>query len=285
MNLSSLTPASRAVLHACCCQCGSAALAELQAALAAGGDANVRDPGEEQHTALIYAAVKDGCAPVIRCLLEHGADVAAQDALGCTALHYAAVRLQVEGARLLLAYGASPNMANHSGDTPLHLAMRFIRHHSFAELRPMLQLLLRHGGDVNACSPAGGSLLHCAVRRCEDPAELAPALRFLLAAGGDVNVADPTGCTPLHAAAGVGNMAAAQLFLRHGAEVDARAADGRTPLMHAASTHSVLMVAMLLLHGADVRVRDAAGHTAADHAAACHASADMLHMLTPRGGS
>jgi hypothetical protein len=59
---------------------------------------------------------------VVFCLVKHGADVQLADSSGDTPLHWAAFKGNVQSAALLLYLGASPTAADAYGATPLHLA-------------------------------------------------------------------------------------------------------------------------------------------------------------------
>ena len=61
-------------------------------------------------------------ADTVRLLIEHGADVAAQDKTRSTALHLAALSGGSETVRLLLDHGADVSIRDESHQTPLHLA-------------------------------------------------------------------------------------------------------------------------------------------------------------------
>lgn len=56
-------------------------------------------------------------------LLEYGADVAAVDNVGSTALHYASSWGNLKSFRLLVEYGASPMKKNNVGATPTDYAL------------------------------------------------------------------------------------------------------------------------------------------------------------------
>uniref|UniRef100_A0A0X3PQC4 Uncharacterized protein n=2 Tax=Schistocephalus solidus TaxID=70667 RepID=A0A0X3PQC4_SCHSO len=91
--------------------------------LFAAGNVNARAQTSAQQTPLILAARKANAAPVVRLLLQHGADINCQDASGNTALMCAIDRGQVEVAKLLLA---RPDIQLHpqdkEGKTALDLA-------------------------------------------------------------------------------------------------------------------------------------------------------------------
>src|SRR4029453_3079274 len=60
----------------------------------------------------------------ICCLLEHGANIHAQDKNGATPLHRAVRTRCAAAVRCLLRAGADPAMRNKSGSTPFHLAVQ-----------------------------------------------------------------------------------------------------------------------------------------------------------------
>jgi len=69
----------------------------------------------------------------IRFLLDHGAEVDAQDNDHSTPLHVASYDGSVKAARLLLEYGASPRLQNNEGQTPFQVACTR-GHEEFAQL-------------------------------------------------------------------------------------------------------------------------------------------------------
>ncbi|XP_047101447.1 CARD- and ANK-domain containing inflammasome adapter protein-like isoform X4 [Schistocerca piceifrons] len=76
---------------------------------------------EERGRRLIKAAHK-GTVEEVRLLLAAGADVAARDGVGLTALHWAAQRGDAAVVRLLLSAASDPDATTVLGETPLHLA-------------------------------------------------------------------------------------------------------------------------------------------------------------------
>jgi ankyrin repeat protein len=61
-------------------------------------------------------------ADIVRLLIDHGADVTAQDETHLTPLHHAAFWGNVETVRLLIQQGADVTAQDSSKTTPLHLA-------------------------------------------------------------------------------------------------------------------------------------------------------------------
>jgi hypothetical protein len=66
----------------------------------------------------------DRQAETIRCLLDKGADLHAQDKNGATALHRAVRTRCAAAVRFLLQAGGDPSMRNRPGSTPFHLAVQ-----------------------------------------------------------------------------------------------------------------------------------------------------------------
>ena len=74
--------------------------------------------------ASLIEAVKKGAAPIVLAFLAKGASVAARDAKGGTALHWAVARGVPDCLRALLAAGADAAASDAQGTTPLALARR-----------------------------------------------------------------------------------------------------------------------------------------------------------------
>jgi hypothetical protein len=100
--------------------------------LAAGADPNAA-LNMRKSTPLHYAAdgfiTGPGWDPrrqveTIRCLLQHGADIHAQDLNGATPLHRAVRTRCAAVVKLLLKSGSDPKKKNRPGSTPFHLAVQ-----------------------------------------------------------------------------------------------------------------------------------------------------------------
>ena len=65
----------------------------------------------------------DSIADTMRLLIDHGANVAAQDETHSAPLHLAAFWCNVEAVRLLIDCGAYVNTPDGNHKTPLHLAL------------------------------------------------------------------------------------------------------------------------------------------------------------------
>ncbi|XP_043222037.1 transient receptor potential channel pyrexia-like [Amphibalanus amphitrite] len=121
--------------------------------------------GEER---VLQQAVRDGSEPLVRILLEHGADVNAANAAGSTALHTAAAGASSDGVlrALLAAPGVQLEARDRLGCTPLHLA-------AADGAAGRVRLLLEAGASVAARNGAGFTPLVDIVRRCPECLEAA----------------------------------------------------------------------------------------------------------------
>ena len=124
----------------------------VSALLEAGADANavtvqqsIYDHQDGRIPLTIAAEL--GNAAMIRCLLEHGADISLtnvhQHSFGCTALMYAARSGNYASVRLLLSQGADVNAESRHGQTALMWA-------AYHGRNLVTRCLLRAGADVNA---------------------------------------------------------------------------------------------------------------------------------------
>lgn len=104
--------------------CASAA--ELRALLEAGNSA-CTPCGEDRDYAVLVACDDDGKLPLVKLLLEHGADLQARNAHGNSALQIAAAGGAVATLEFLLSEEGGArcqvNQTDNVGDTPLHDAV------------------------------------------------------------------------------------------------------------------------------------------------------------------
>jgi len=98
-------------------------------------------------------------APVLRLLLERGADITAKTNDGSTALEWAVFADRVESVKLLLEKGANVQTKNKNGNTPLHLVSS----------KKMTELLLSFGAKVSVENNEGKIPLETAAERKGEP--------------------------------------------------------------------------------------------------------------------
>jgi len=135
--------------------------ARVEQLLRVGADPNARDMGlvplgHRGEPALVRAAAL-GESRIVRALLLKGADVAALDVVGRSALSYAACEDRLETVRLLLDTGAD---ANDSSSWIPALQGAVARDHE-----RVVELLLRSGADPNRVFDNGMTPLGLAIKR------------------------------------------------------------------------------------------------------------------------
>lgn len=229
----------------------AADLDRVRLLLERGADANAAS--ERGRTALYVAARSDGSAPIVKLLMQAGADPKASDALKSTVLHAAALGNDTESVRLIIDAGADVNAADFAGFTPLiHAA-------SNGNL-DVVRLLIAKGANVNAKTGDGSF---------QKVKNGAIALGYF---------------TPLSSAAAFGGPELVKTLLDAGADVNTADVRGMTPLMLAVSTdrQKTEVVRLLLAKGSDVNARSLAGETALDWAHKIGAR-PVIDLLTRAG--
>jgi ankyrin repeat protein len=254
---------------------------------------------------IMYAA-RQNAALAVRALAESGADLDAVDPDGMTALLVAVINAHYETAALLLDLGASPDIGDSSGMTPLYSAVDI---NTFADTpgRPaptpvgrmstvdMVKDLLAHGANPNAALSApilvrvhdrGDGTLGAgatALMRAAKKADL-DMMRVLLEGGADPTSRTKAGTDALMFASGLGGagrfaefedrqvtdadyLEAATLLLDRGANVNAASENGQTALHLAAGSRSEPYIRLLAARGARLDVKDKQGRTPLDVAA------------------
>jgi len=173
--------------------------------------------------------------------------------------------------RLLINHGADVTAEDETHSTPLHLA-------SSLGTAETVQLLIECRADVNARDGNHRTPLHLASSRDEGPKELsddadAPMARFddkadtvqlLIDYGADVTAQDDTHSTPLHLASSKGSVETVEILIKHGADVNAQNGNLSTPLHLAASSSLALeggIVRLLIKRDANVDAKDGEGRT------------------------
>jgi len=183
-------------------------------------------------------------------------------------------------AEILLQLGANPDIRGMGKQAPLHEAIRDIS---------MVQILLKHGADVNCRQDDLRTPLHLVAWYGE--LEVA---RVLLEHKADVDSRDNMGKAPLHllfehTVRCYGNIPdLAQLLLEHGADVNCQQNDLCTPLHLAARYGELKVVRVLLEHKADVDSRDNMGkaplHLLFEHAVRRYGNIpDFARLLLEHG--
>jgi len=98
----------------------------------------------------ILASVKiENPFPLVKLLIDNGADIEVTDSFGNTVLHYAIEKESMELIELFISLGCNINYsARHDKDTPLHYAY-------FQKNKKIIDYLLEHGADREALNIYG----------------------------------------------------------------------------------------------------------------------------------
>jgi ankyrin repeat protein len=227
----------------------------------------INAPGPEGSTPFMYAAIY-GDAPLLQQLLKKGAKPNLKNAAGATALMWAATNL--EKTRVLIAGGAEVNVISDDLRTPLMIAA------GSPSGKPIVQLLLNHGANVNPTKRPG--------------TESSPLIQAILAANPETMQLLIAHGADIKASAGLGFTLAflqnctrcADLLMRHDLEKDVYT----SALQSIANFADAATVKMLLDHGAAVDAPDPLGHTPLAYAAGSDlVRADVVKLLLDHGAN
>lgn len=197
-----------------------------------GADVHARDCEKKTTLMLCFGmsfAPADDAVTLAKILIQHGINIDAQDKMGRTALFYAIDKGNDKGMEFLLNCGASINIRDKKGNSPLlhalqHYPCQFVFHS--LQSRP---------------------------HRAPDLARLFAMLKTLLAHGADVNSANNEGVTPLMLA----NSKHLLYLLKHGANAAATTKDGTSVAMY--HPNSLRALRLLEKYGAVITAKNQRG--------------------------
>jgi ankyrin repeat protein len=281
---------------------GAGSVAEMKMLLDRGADVNAADPKHQQN-ALMWAA-SEGHSAVVDLLIQRGANVDAISKSGFTALVFAALKNDASSVKRLLSAGANPNyaipdktpeknkvltiatanrsyaasmalldggadpnIADSTGNTPLHMAAQ-------TGTLDLVQKLLAKGAQLNVRTnpvkeagfrPAAGEqtplLLAARNARVE-------VMHALIEAGADTKIKGQDGAGLLLAAAVSGRVSAVKYAFEFDKDVKAVDKNGRTamhecvnPGSGATQTEMTELVQYLADIGVPLDDKDARGRT------------------------
>jgi len=273
--------------------------------LKAGADINAKETFTMKRTALLYAldevsfkhagAEKRKDHEIVSLLLDHGADVNAENAERYTVLMRTLMKADFDMIKQIVNKGADVNRVttqgnalgftvggkdekkikyilertknvdapNYEGETPFMIA-------SMIGATESIKLLVGAGANIHAMNNKGETALHLAAKTdlIRVKHNWIPAIKLLIELGVDPNIRaeNDTHFTALIRAAQKGYADRAKALLEGGAKVDLHSGLGDTALMWASQNGHVQTVKVLLAHGADPNRPGFGGITPLDHA-------------------
>ncbi|KAJ6238995.1 molting protein mlt-4 [Anaeramoeba flamelloides] len=242
---------------------------------------------------------------VLSLLIENGADLDKKDFKGKTPLAYAIEQDRNKLAKWLIKYGADIQTTTFSGLNLLSLCsingnekilnlllqneqiklLNLINKMDHSQKSPLiyacenkhiniLNILIRHGADINQLGTNGQSILHfasaCSSDRC---------LKALLNLDTKIDLRDNSGHTALHCSCAAGSLKCIKLLIEAGCKVNVKDYFGSTPLHEAACINNSKIFDYLVNVGkADILVKDLNGSTPV-HVAAISGSTQIMEWL------
>ena len=207
------------------------------------GAASVLAPTTKIDAPIADAAQRQDKQAVLS-LLAKKADVTATQPDGATALHWTVYAGDADITARLIRAGATVNIRNNYGVSPLALAAK-------QGNAAIVDLLMKAGADpndpINYINADETPLLHAARAGSVD------AVNMLLWAGARVNAREGwNGQSPLHWAAAEGHGAVVEALIAGGADIRHRSNAGTTPFLFAVRKGDMRAVKAFLAAGADV---------------------------------
>ncbi|WP_428230049.1 ankyrin repeat domain-containing protein [Flavobacterium sp.] len=147
-------------------------------------DINLKSEGAYKQTA-IFTPAEASRIPVLKILLERGANPDIQDKYKMTPLQWAAQQGKIEAVKTLLEFGASVNTKNHKGVTTLMSA-------TIKGITECVQILIEAGAEINSAAKDGFTeLMYAAYYGNEE------TLQYLLISGANKDAVSKKGETAL----------------------------------------------------------------------------------------
>jgi ankyrin repeat protein len=219
-----------------------------------GADPNLKN--KQGHFALLFAT-SNNLYHMTELLLVYGAWVDHRDdhstpitiedgdstrVWGSTSLMNISHDTHVEITKLLLSYGARPNLRDRYGGTAIHKATECGR-------EDICLMLIEAGADVDARDVLTTTPLMIAIQKGH-----VGCVRILLEAGADVDMRDAITTTPLMIAIRKGNVECVRILLEAGASPIIRDCLGDGPIVRAIRARHVDIFDLLLEKGASIDV-------------------------------
>ena len=218
--------------------------------LESGADPNlsIDDPGGLP--AIFYCNKPD----TVQLLLEHGADINAQETSGRSMLHMSIIDDDIDMAEYLLEHGANPKLEDDYGCGPIF----------YVQSAEAILLLADHGAKLNTVANNGDIPL---ARLSSD------LIPVLIEAGADVNFKNREGRTALYLRCRdvtSKTTACVRVLIQEGADLNIRDSSGMTPFLAFMLSHSwnpyvlqhrIELAEFMVEQGADIYAKDFSGRS------------------------
>ncbi|KAJ5364610.1 ankyrin repeat-containing domain protein [Penicillium cataractarum] len=189
-------------------------------------------------------AAETASSPIVRLLLDHGADLNPRPGQKWSLLFGAVRENSADVVKLLLDMGCNPHDRDHRMKTPLFWA-------AFRGDHQKVEHLMYHGADINARDEHLETPLMSAAGE-----GTVSTVEFMLHQGSNVADEDIAGNTALFHAAKGGHKEVVLLLLENGANIHHRNVVLDTPLFWAAAAGQAAVAEILLTHGAEADLRN-----------------------------
>jgi ankyrin repeat protein len=212
------------------------------------GAATISRTTDKGRIVLHYAA-RASMHRIVEKLVADSSSVNTQDDKGWTPLALACTASSPTLIRFLLSQGADPEIPNHAGDRPIHIALKRPLHRGPRDRRwgdPALELI-NLGVDITAADAEGHKPLYLAAQFHN-----LSAARLLLAKSASPKEVDNKGQTPLSVCS---SPKIAEALIEAGANINHVEDNGYTPLHHAVDGCWVKTFKVLVDAGADLHAK------------------------------
>jgi ankyrin repeat protein len=209
--------------------------------------------GDMLKTTALHAAVIHNHKATVKLLLTYGANPNIQAKNGLTALHYAAFYNRIESINDLLEHGANTTIKDNEGDIAHDIAIQ--NNHSAAGKALLLPTNL-FTATTNAKNTNHQKTLMeiCANEQLSEQL-ICAAIKPFLTHGQSVNNKDNSGDTALHCAILREHTSVMKILIDNHANVNVMNSNGHTPLYYATMRQNDEAIKLLVNQGADINTK------------------------------